>query len=211
MERKKRQGHPHSWEWVSPRLSLIPGSPPPVEPESAPTSSHPTTPFMGRQSIATAFTPCVVLADAWPGWLSVLPSYGFCCCQLLVPDPSLPWIQILLRHHIDCCVARLTSPLPQLLASFAFGQGSGSVLGALRSLVGLRWFSSSDTSPQSVPGLNLSHSDQGGVMQGSWCFVSSEVLKTPPPPAVEGRTLMRIVDSSSKVQHFTPCAAPTEV
>jgi hypothetical protein len=166
---------------------------------------------MGRQSIATAFTPCVVLADAWPGWLSVLPSYGFCCCQLLVPDPSLPWIQILLRHHIDCCVARLTSPLPQLLASFAFGQGSGSVLGALRSLVGLRWFSSSDTSPQSVPGLNLSHSDQGGVMQGSWCFVSSEVLKIPPPPAVEGRTLMRIVDSSSKVQHFTPCAAPTEV
>jgi hypothetical protein len=166
---------------------------------------------MGRRSIVTAFTPCVVLAEAWPGWLSVLPSYGFRCCQLLVPDPSLSWIQILLRHHIDCQVDQLASPLPQLLASFVFGQGSGSVLASLRSVMGLHWFFSFDSSPQSVPGLTLSRSDYGGVMQGSWRFVSSEVLETPPLPAVEGRTLMHIVDSTLKVQQFTPCAAPMGV
>jgi len=84
------------------------------------------------------------------------------------------------------------------------------VLASLRLIVGIRWFFSHD-SQQLDSALRLFHPDYGGVMQGYWSFDSSEALTTPPSPAVEGRTLMHVIDSSTKVARFAPCVAPTDM
>jgi len=67
---------------------------------------------MGIRSPVHSFTPCFVICNTWPGWLAVLPSFGFQCthlvqpirCVVVINAPPPPWLPAL----------AVTSSLPPL-------------------------------------------------------------------------------------------------
>ncbi len=169
--------------------------------------------FLGVRRPPGDFTPCAVVTDTRPGWLSVLPSFGFHCCTLFVPDPSAPWLPTLLHSHSDCQVFRFAATVSIPALPYIFGQGSLAVATLLQHQMLSHWVFSLDLSDALLPpppsvGLTLFHPDYGGVVSGLWSFWSPKELSYPASHLVEGRTLTHVLDKATKVSTFKPCAPP---
>jgi len=148
--KKKLEGLPSSWEWVSPSLT---------------TPALPTC-TMGVHRVGPTHTPCIVISDSWPRWLTMLPSYAFTCCHLLVNDPAAPWITPLLSHHVDCQVSPLSTYTALPSTPFAFGQCSLRVaeLMAVPFLFPLGYFVGVSLIPLGSSLFRLTHPDSSCIM-----------------------------------------------
>jgi hypothetical protein len=168
--------------------------------------------YVGQRRTVAPPTSCTVVADTWPGWLLVLPSHGFRCSHLLVPDLSAPWLPFLLQLHPDCRVSALSLELSLASTHYAFGQGTTFAAEVLQRSAFPVWFFSADTGWSGPPtfGFRLFHPDYGGVLSGEWEFWSSseQPSRLPSAPSKEGRTLSHIVDPATRVARYTPCAPP---
>jgi len=170
---------------------------------------------MGICFSPSAFTPCFVVCDTWPGWLAILPSFGFQCLHLVCSSPSAPWLPRVLLKHPGCTTTLLEyEGLPPALLGYRFGfmQGSShlATFCAQYSFPQLVCSLNLDTrcpTPSSLQSFTLSHETFGGVMRGQWEFWCSRTVKQPSPPSVQERTLYHIIDSARRAPDFQVTSA----
>jgi hypothetical protein len=62
--------------------------------------------------VSTSPSLCIVLAHLWPGWLSCLSSYNFCCTRLFCEMPQAPWIIHLASAYPGCSILDLRTTPP---------------------------------------------------------------------------------------------------
>jgi len=176
-----------------------------------PASSLWTSSFLGIRSSSLAPTPCFVVSDSWPGWLSILPSFGFTCSVLLITDASVPWLAALLQSHPRCRVVPLSDATKVDFSGYSFGflQGSHRLYSLISTPSAHIVHSLDFPAPSPPPGpflLSLFHPDYGGVVSGRWDFYSSCPLDIPAPANVEGRTLFHLIDCTRRVSNFQAAA-----
>ncbi len=138
---------------------------------------------VGTRFRPATLTPCLVITDSWPGWLTVLPSSGFLCKQLVVPDPAAPWLIPLLQPHVGCQVFSWAQPLGLDSTLHAFGQGSSAVAEYLSQGGFSFWLFSADASCKSTPssGLWLAHPDYGGGAERVVVFLECKLSRSSSP------------------------------
>jgi hypothetical protein len=56
----------------------------------------------GLLALAPVPTPCIVVADTWPGRLAVLPFFKFICTTLFTNALVCPWLTPLLINNPNC-------------------------------------------------------------------------------------------------------------
>ena len=119
-KREKLEGRLRSGERLSPSPTTPEFASNPILPPSG-------TAVMGIRSPVHSFTPCFVICNTWPGWLAVLPSFGFQCTHLVSSYPSAAWLSLMLRPHPGYLLLRLhPHSLPSELSLYQYGFMQGS-------------------------------------------------------------------------------------
>jgi len=158
---------------------------------------------------------CIVLAHQWPGWLSCLSSYNFCCTHLFCETPQAPWIIHLASAYPGCSILDLRTTPPGSIVPptdhRVFFQGTASLLSWLHPNVSNCVMGALDSSRETVwlPdwfSTTLSYFLYGGVTNGNWVFVCNRPFDVPLPHG-DLRTLRHVIDQTRRVTKFTPAPA----
>jgi hypothetical protein len=173
--------------------------------------------FQGVSQPPSGTTQCIILCDGWCGWLYLLPTFGLQCVAVFSLNPGTVWFSTSLLgppvlHHIDQWdLASIPADCNLLLGTGSEDWFHRYFHTSWLSRFRILW---SCIPPESVPNLlptlpyrlPLAHHAHGGVLRGTFLFVSSCPFTSVPISTLPVRGLHHILGVA--VQGCTPVVAP---